>query len=277
MSSYRHASHAGNPADVLKHLVLAEILYHLRAQGQPFTYIDTHAGAGIYRLDTPPASNRREYETGIARLIDTGEPELQTYLKIIRHFNADGCLRRYPGSPKIAAYLMAPGDEGWLFELDPGEFATLRKGFPHTTSFHLKREDGYPGLIRLLPPASKRGCILIDPPYEAAQEYEQAVACLVEAHRCFAAGTYIIWYPVIERSAIEWMENRLHDIGPGPIQRFELQHAEPHPGRPWASGLFVINPPASLFPRMQGLLPVLAERLGERGVFGFRCEELTPA
>lgn len=274
MSNYRHAFHAGNPADVLKHVALVEILGYLCEKEKPFAYIDTHAGAGIYRLGTPSAGRSREFESGIGRLLGAGEPELQPYLAIIRHFNADGRLRRYPGSPKIAAQSLREQDQGWLFETDPDEFPDLRQAFQGNPLFHLAQEDGFDGLFRLLPPISRRACTLIDPPYEANQDYARVVEQLITAHKRFATGTYILWYPVVERWRIERMERSLIKSGLRRIQRFELQHAISHNTGMWASGLFVINPPWMLMRRMQRVLPILAERLGEDGTFGFRCEEL---
>ncbi len=274
MLSYRHAFHAGNPADVLKHLVLVEILSYLGEKEKPFAYIDTHAGAGLYRLDSHQAVKNREFEQGIGRLLDAGEPELQPYLEIIRHFNPDGVLRRYPGSPKIAARLMREQDQGWLFELHPSEFPALKEAFRSNRRFRLAQEDGFDGLISLLPPASRRGCILIDPSYEVKQDYARVVERLIKAYRRFATGIYAIWYPVVERDRIEQMERGLKKSGIRRIQRFELEHASPHRGGMWASGLFVINPPWTLLGRMQSLLPILAQRLGEEEHFGFHCEEL---
>lgn len=274
MLSYRHTFHAGNPADVLKHLVLVEILRYLGEKEKPFVYIDTHAGAGIYRLDTPQMMKNREFDSGIGRLLDAGEPELQHYLEIIRHFNADGRMRRYPGSPKIAAQLLRKQDRGWLFELHPSDFQTLREAFEGNRQFHLAQKDGFEGLIRLLPPVSRRGCILIDPSYEVKQDHALAVAQLIRAYKRFATGIYALWYPVVERGRIEQMERGLIKSGLRRIQRFELQHATAHSNGMWASGLFVINPPWALMRHMQGVLPILAERLGDEAVFGFHCEEL---
>jgi len=274
MLSYRHAFHAGNPADVLKHLVLVEILLYLGEKEKPFVYVDTHAGAGLYRLDTPQAARNREFEQGIGRLLGAGEPELQPYLEIIRNFNPDGVLRRYPGSPKIAARLLREQDLGWLFELHPNEFPALKEAFRHNRQFRLMQEDGFDGLIALLPPATRRGCILIDPSYEVKQDYARVVEQLVRAYKRFATGIYAIWYPVVERGRIEQMERGLKKSGIRRIQRFELAHAGPRQGGMRASGLFVINPPWTLMGRMQSVLPILAQRLGDEEHHDFRCEEL---
>jgi 23S rRNA (adenine2030-N6)-methyltransferase len=274
MLSYRHAFHAGNPADVLKHLVLVEVLGYMGEKDKPYVYIDTHAGAGLYRLDTPQAIRNREFENGIGRLLDAGEPELQPYLEIIRHYNPDGVLHRYPGSPKIAAQLLRRQDQACLFELHPNEFPTLKQSFQNNRQFQLFQEDGFDGLIRLLPPQFRRGCILIDPSYEVKQDYVRAIEQLLRAVKRFATGVYLLWYPVVERSRIDSMQRALIKSGVRRLYCFELQHAISHSEGMWASGLFAINPPWMLMERMQTMLPILAERLGETGSFGFRCEEL---
>ncbi|MET0065751.1 MAG: 23S rRNA (adenine(2030)-N(6))-methyltransferase RlmJ [Candidatus Thiodiazotropha sp.] len=274
MLSYRHAYHAGNPADVVKHLVLVEVLGYMREKDKPFVYIDTHAGSGLYRLDTPQATHNREFEKGIGCLLGAGEPELQPYLEIVRHFNPDGILHRYPGSPKIAAQLLRSQDQAWLFELHPNEFPALKESFRNNRQFHLAQEDGFDGLMRLLPPPSRRGCVLIDPSYEVKQDYQRAIEQLLRAVKRFATGVYLLWYPVVERGRVDQMQRTLVKSGVRRLHCFELQHAVSHSQGMWASGLFVINPPWMLMQRMQTILPILAERLGESGAFGFRCEEL---
>ena len=129
MLSYRHAFHAGNYADVLKHIVLTEVLSYLREKEKPFDYIDTHAGAGIYSLSSGQARKQMEHEQGVARLFGGSQVDLQPYLDLLRRFNPDGHLRNYPGSPKIAESLMRPQDRGWLFELHPNDYPPLKQAF----------------------------------------------------------------------------------------------------------------------------------------------------
>ncbi|MEJ2592818.1 MAG: 23S rRNA (adenine(2030)-N(6))-methyltransferase RlmJ, partial [Candidatus Thiodiazotropha sp.] len=169
MLSYRHGYHAGNFADVLKHLVLVEVLRYLGEKEKPFEYIDTHAGAGAYSLASQQADKLREYAQGIGRLYATTHKDLQPYLELIRRFNQGGELRRYPGSPKIAEALLRPQDRGWLFELHPTDFPLLESAFRDNGRFRVAQEDGFEGLIRQLPPTARRGCILIDPAYEVKE------------------------------------------------------------------------------------------------------------
>jgi 23S rRNA (adenine2030-N6)-methyltransferase len=275
MLSYRHAYHAGNYADVLKHIVLVEVLSYLGEKEKPFDYIDTHAGAGIYSLTSEQARQQMEHEQGVARLFGDAPAELQPYLEVLRRFNPDGRLRHYPGSPKIAESLMRPQDRGWLFELHPNDFPSLKQAFQGNRQIRVAQEDGFEGLIRLLPPASHRGCILIDPAYEVKGDYERVVTTLTKAHRRFANGIYCLWYPLVERERIERMQRGLVKSGMRRIHRFELGRPfRPNAGGMQATGLFVINPPWTLPAKMQRLLPMLAERLADGEEYQFRCEEL---
>lgn len=275
MLSYRHGFHAGNFADVLKHVVLVEVLRYLGEKEKPFEYIDTHAGAGAYRLDSEQAEKLREYEQGIGLLYHKTRAELQPYLELIRRFNDDGDLRRYPGSPKIAEALLRPQDRGWLFELHPGDHPQLEAAFRDNKRFRVAREDGFEALLRMLPPTARRGCILLDPAYEVKEDYEQAVRTLVRAHKRFANGIYCLWYPVVDRRRNERMERSLIGSGIRDIQCFELSREdEETTGGMQATGMVVINPPWTLMARMQILLPLLCRKLEGPHHYGFRCETL---
>lgn len=275
MLSYRHAFHAGNYADVLKHIVLIEILEYLRTKDKPFDYIDTHAGAGVYRLTSQLAQKNREYENGIGRLTPTDWPELKTYLDIIASFNPERSLQIYPGSPKIVEAFLRAQDRAWLFELHPTDYESLHKVFAKQRNVRLSPNDGYAGLISLLPPKSKRALVLIDPSYEIKQDYQQVVDVLSKAHRRFATGIYAIWYPVVERRRINALEQALLASGIQRIQLFELgQQSLSQTSRMHAAGMIVVNPPWPLFTKMQTLLPKLAEAMAIVGKPHYRCEEL---
>ena len=275
MLSYRHAFHAGNYADVLKHIVLVEILAYLCSKAKPFDYIDTHAGAGIYRLNSQQAQKNREYENGIGRLKPDDWPELNTYFDIIAGFNPDRSLKNYPGSPKIAEALLRSRDRAWLYEMHPGDYESLLKAFAKQPKVNIAPSDGFAGLISLLPPKSKRALILIDPSYEIKQDYAHVVEVLRKAHRRFATGIYAIWYPVVERRRINAMESALVNSGIRRIQLFELgQQGLSQTSRMHAAGMIVVNPPWPLFAKMQTLLPKLAEALAIVGKPHYRCEVL---
>lgn len=274
MLSYRHSFHAGNYADVLKHIVLVEVLRYLGEKEKPFEYIDTHAGAGIYSLASDQSKKTREYEQGIGLLYTDTRQLLKPYLNVIRQFNAGGRLQFYPGSPKIAESLLRAQDRGWLFELHPSDSVPLQQAFAGNRRFRVAQEDGFKGLLSLLPPATRRACILIDPPYEVKQDYDQVVATVINAHQRFATGIYCIWYPVVERERIKRMEKKLVASGIRRIQRFELGHLSTEEGRGMhATGMIVINPPWTLFAKMEALLPLLVETLGTGQPYQFLCEQ----
>ncbi len=275
MLSYRHSFHAGNYADVLKHIVQVEILSHLVIKDKPFTYIDTHSGAGLYSLSSEQATKTAEFSEGIGKLNKSDWPELESYFKIINSLNADGELAVYPGSPRIAQHFMRKKDRAWLFELHPADFKMLEQSFGKDKRFIVKAEDGYEQLIALLPPMSKRGFVLIDPSYEIKSEYDRVVETLIKAHRRFTTGTYALWYPVVDRSRINRLEKKLIESGIKRIQLFELGQQKDTIERGMTSaGMIVINPPWTLFGKMKELLPRLATVLGRDDVPIFRCEEL---
>jgi 23S rRNA (adenine2030-N6)-methyltransferase len=273
--SYRHAFHAGNYADVLKHIVLVEILEYLCKKDKPFDYIDTHAGAGVYRLTSQLAQKNKEFENGIGRLKQADWPELKTYFDIIARFNPDQTLQNYPGSPKIVEAFLRPRDRAWLYEMHSTDYDSLHRAFAKQPKVHISPTDGYDGLISLLPPQSKRALTLIDPSYEIKQDYQQVVDVLIKAHRRFATGIYAIWYPVIERRRINTLEQALLKSGIPRIQLFELgQQSLSQTSRMHAAGMVVVNPPWPLFAKMQTLLPKLAKVMTIVGKPHYRCVEL---
>jgi len=275
MLSYRHAFHAGNFADVLKHVVLVEILLALRRKDKPFVYIDTHAGAGRYDLKSADAQKLEEFAGGIGRLVPAQWPELADYFDAISALNPPGVLQYYPGSPLIALHLMRAQDKAWLYELHPRDFERLNKNSDGGRRVHILNEDGFGGLLSLLPPASRRGLVLIDPPYEVKSDYERVFTTVEKAHRKFATGIYAIWYPVVERQHIVQLEKRLLRSGIRDIQRFELGLSPDTDERGMtASGMIVINPPWGLYDRMSALLPRLRDTLGKQGSAFCKAEVL---
>lgn len=275
MLSYRHSFHAGNFADLLKHIVQVEILEHLIQKDKPFEYIDTHSGAGIYNLKSANAQKLQEYSNGIAKIQRKEFPELARYLKVVRSYNQSDTLLFYPGSPAITQYFLRPQDRAWLFELHPKEYELLSKNIAGNKNVRVQRKDGFDGLNSLLPPTAKRGLILIDPSYEVKSDYDVLVKNLVSAHRKFSHGTYAIWYPVIDRKVIDRMERSIVRSGIKNIQRFELGVSADSDERGMtASGMIVINPPWKLFDKMSALLPKLAQKLSEDGSKHFKCDVL---
>ena len=276
MLSYRHAFHAGSFADVLKHLVLVHCLDYLTRKDKPLVYIDTHAGAGGYGLGSSQARLHREFDQGIGGLWNRQDlPEVVArYVRLVKGYNKSDKLHAYPGSPWFARQLLRPQDRLELFELHPADFELLSRNFHKARRVWLHHEDGFKGAIGLLPPVERRGLLLMDPAYEVKGDYQQAVTTLGKAHRRFQTGTYLLWYPVVERHRIDGMERGLKSSGIRDIQQFELGiRAEDRPGM-GSSGLFVVNPPWTLFETMQGILTWLAERLGEDGQGHYRAEVL---
>ena len=276
MLSYRHVFHAGNFADVLKHLVLVQCLDYLARKDKPLVYIDTHAGAGGYSLTSSQARMHREFDQGIGRLWDCLEPPeaLVRYVELVKAFNKSAKLHAYPGSPWFARQLLRPQDRLELFELHPADFERLGRNLPRTRRLRLHHEDGFHGCIGLLPPAERRGLLLMDPAYEVKGDYRQVITTLEKAHRRFQSGTYLIWYPVVERPRIDGMVRALKQSGIRDVQQFELGiRPADRPGM-GTCGLMVVNPPWTLFAGMQRVLPWLAEQLGEEGKGYYRAAVL---
>lgn len=280
MLSYRHSFHAGNFADVLKHLVVAEILSHLVKKDKPIVYIDTHAGAGLFNLQSDDAEKLGEYRDGIAKVINKGYPEMASYLDLVKGMNKPGLLTRYPGSPLVAGHFLRRQDRGWLYELHPQDSVTLSKNIAGSNlaarkNIVVQREDGLKGFLSLLPPVSRRGLVLIDPSYEVKTEYDQVVVALEKAHKKFSTGVYALWYPVVERERIERLERRLLATGIKNIQQFELGVRPDADGQGMtSSGMIVINPPWGLLDAMKSVLPKLAKALAQEGQPVFRCQVL---
>ena len=287
MLSYRHAFHAGNPADVLKHLVWIQILDYYSQKDKPFMVLDTHAGAGIYRLDGDQADISGEAREGIFKLAAAGlaapAPALADYLEVVTSFNREGQWRVYPGSPFIVQRLLREEarDKLKLFEMHPtdsmalaGHVAQLKAG----RQVSVARQDGFESLKALLPPPQRRALVLIDPSYEIKSDYTKVSACIQDSLKRFATGTYAVWYPLIPRPEAHELPRRLKtlanqagkpwlhatlSIG----QRDEAPSAQlpgdaPHRPGLTASGVFVINPPHTLKPALATALPQLLEVLG---------------
>ncbi len=276
MLSYRHAFHAGNHADVLKHAVLVQVLEYLKQKDKPFLFVDTHAGAGQYDLASPWAQKNREFDAGIGRLLAC-QPlpaELQAYVGLIKALNPNRRLQHYPGSPWLAAELLRPRDKARLFELHPAEFEALGSLFHGDRRVKVEQQDGFQALPGLLPPAQRRALVLIDPPYEVKQDYLTVVRALQAAWQRFPTGLYLLWYPVVQRTSIDRLERELTASGVRDVLLAELAVAPAGRGGMHASGLIIINPPWTLASQLQGLLAFLATTLGRQGQGSYRLETL---
>ncbi len=270
MLSYRHAFHAGNFADVLKHSVLTLVLDYMTRKEKGFTYIDSHSGAGMYQLSDNYAQKTGEYKHGIAKIINENNlPEsLVHYIDLIKDINNHQALSLYPGSPAIAKILLRRQDSAHLFELHPSDFKRLSEYSQHWKKAFIKQGDGYQGLLGLLPPPSRRGVVLIDPPYELKDDYIKAVATIIEGYQKFATGTYLLWYPVVKRQLVEQMITRFTHSKVKNLLQIELcLQADTEEYGMTGTGLFVVNPPWQLATQMADVLPYLKEKLGTQTSF----------
>lgn len=277
MLSYRHSFHAGNFADVLKHLVLVRILRYQVQKPKPLLYLDTHAGAGGYTLTSVHAGKTREFENGIGRLWTSHDLPgvIADYVDLVRRFNADEALHHYPGSPWFAQQLLRATDRMVLHERHPADLELLRERFHADRRIRCQGEDGFQGCIARLPPPERRGLILIDPPYEMKEDYQRVVDTLVGAHARFSTGCYALWYPVVERQRIARMERALVATGIRRIRLLELGVRTDRIGHGMtASGMVIINPPFSLAAEMTPALEYLADTLGEGRQGHWRSVEL---
>ncbi|AYH03543.1 23S rRNA (adenine(2030)-N(6))-methyltransferase RlmJ [Pectobacterium parmentieri] len=279
MLSYRHSFHAGNHADVLKHTVQSLIITALKEKEKPFLYLDTHAGAGRYQLSGPHAERTGEYLDGIAKiwLRDDIPAELEPYMQAVHTYNHNGQLRYYPGSPLIARQLLREYDKLHLTELHPSDFPLLRNEFQKDVRTKVSRDDGYQQLKSQLPPLSRRGFVLIDPPYELKTDYQAVVKGIKEGHKRFGTGVFALWYPVVLRQHIKRMLKELEATGIRNILQIELA-VLPDSDRygMTASGMIVINPPWKLAAQMKSVLPWLHSVLVPEGTGHTLVEQIVP-
>ncbi|GAA5648106.1 23S rRNA (adenine(2030)-N(6))-methyltransferase RlmJ [Vibrio proteolyticus] len=264
MLSYRHSFHAGNHADVVKHIVQSLILNALKQKEKPFVYHDTHSGVGRYDLTHEWAEKTGEYKQGIARVWQQQDipQEIQSYLDAIRQLNNGDTLRYYPGSPRVARAHLRTHDRMVLTELHPSDYPLLEQEFHRDRQVSIYKEDGFSRLKASLPPKERRGLVLIDPPYELAREYRDVVQAIYHSYKRWATGIYAIWYPVVNRCDIEDMIEGLQGLGIRKILQIELGVApDTNEHGMTASGMIVINPPWKLESQMNEILPFLKEAI----------------
>jgi 23S rRNA (adenine2030-N6)-methyltransferase len=268
MFSYRHGFRAGNHTDVLKHVVLVQMLAYMTAKDKPFWVIDTHAGAGSYSLTSTFARKTAEFRSGIGRLWERNDLPiaLADYLRQVRAVNPDGALRTYPGSPQIALQMMRPGDRLRLFELHTTESQVLQVHFRGAgRRVAVQAADGFAGLKALLPPPSRRGLVLIDPSYEDKADYRKVVDTMSDALQRFSTGTYAVWYPLIQRKEAQTLPGQLQRLADGDwldVWLKVMAPAEDGLGL-HGSGLFVFNPPWKLEAALRAAMPTLVKLLGQ--------------
>ncbi|MCX7067465.1 MAG: 23S rRNA (adenine(2030)-N(6))-methyltransferase RlmJ [Methylococcales bacterium] len=277
MLSYRHSFHAGNFADVLKHIVLIQILEYFGKKDQAFCYIDTHAGAGDYLLNSGYALKNSEFAGGIGKLWQRSDlPDaVVSYMQLIKQANSNDKMTRYLGSPLIAQQLLRSQDRLFLYELHSTEVELLSTAIGRDKRVKIFHADGLKNSLGLLPPPERRGLVLIDPSYELKTDYVDVANALRAMHKRFATGTYALWYPVVDRSRNKALEKAIKASGIKNVQLFELGlAADTKEHGMTASGLIVVNPPWTLTTQMQHILPWLVDVLGNHGASFYRIETL---
>ena len=279
MLAYRHAFHAGNHADVLKHTVLALVLRYMNLKDKGWRYVDTHAGAGGYSLEGEYANKRGEFEQGIARLLDhnglhqplpAGLPApLADLVALVRQFNDGKAIRQYPGSPAIAQALMRPQDQLRLSEMHPTDHKILASYLGDVPGVEVKMTDGFAALKGHLPPITRRGVVLIDPSYEIKTDYTRTLAALRESLERFPEGTVIVWLPQVALVEATQLPQRLKAAADSGAKkgwlnaRLTVAQADARGFGMMGSSVFVANPPHTLFADLQPVLPFLAQALAQ--------------
>ena len=279
MLAYRHAFHAGNHADVLKHTTLTCLLRYMNQKDKPYRLVDTHAGAGGYSLEGRFAQKKGEFEQGILRLWDRADlPEaVADYVARVRDFNPDGRLEQYPGSPAFARMLLRAQDQLRLFELHPTDHRILASYLEGVKGAEVYDTDGFDGLKGQVPPSSRRGVVLMDPSYEGRGDYGRVIASLREALLRFAEGVYVVWYPQVNKLEAAQLPRRLEALAPKGWLHARLTVQEPDSqGFGLAgSGMFIINPPFTLHDQLLAVLPYLTEVLGQYDGANYLLEQRT--
>ncbi len=276
MLSYRHAFHAGNFADVLKHFVLFQLLQYLNQKDKPYWVIDTHAGAGLYALHEGFAAKNAEYRDGISRLWQRQDlpAPLVEFVALLQALNPDNNLSFYPGSPWIASHLLRTEDRLRLFEMHPTDFDIVQETFAKEKQVKVEKSDGFAALKALLPPPPRRGLVLIDPPYEEKQDYQRVPAALQEALKRFETGTYAVWYPLLPRPEPEKMVEKMKHL---PVKSWlNVSQSISAPSADgfgmFGAGMFVLNPPWTLHATLQSVMPWLNETLAQDATASFVLE-----
>ena len=262
MLSYQHGFHAGNFADLHKHLTLALLLESLNRKAKPWSYLETHSGRGRYDLRDAQAAKTGEYLEGIAKLWDQHfDSALGRYLDLVRSLNATS-LETYPGSPLIAASMAREQDQIHLMELHPQEVVELRRNFRSFEQVGVHHRDGFEGVLSLLPPKPNRGLVLVDPAYEVKSEYNQVASFISKSLKVWANGCYAIWYPVLgaarHEEMISLIVDRCPDVG---LLRSEMHVDLPAERGMFGSGMLLINPPWQVDQELKSLVPQLLAQL----------------
>jgi len=264
MLSYQHSYHAGNHADVLKHIILGDLIAAMQHKESPMFMLDAFAGRGIYDLSDHEAQKNREFDTGIGALWPISElstPEgIQRWKHLIEHENSDGGFTRLPGSTAMLASMLRPQDRLASCDLHPQEFDALRQGFHNRKNFAFHKRDAYEAMRALLPPKEKRGLVFLDPSFEDKSEYKRIADAVIQVYPHFRAGVYVIWYPLLPAKQEHELFHTLKDSSIRKVLRIEMQGNFPHM-QMQGSGMLIVNPPWNAEATMKASLAWIHQHL----------------
>jgi 23S rRNA (adenine2030-N6)-methyltransferase len=278
--NYRHAFHAGNFADVFKHIVIARILTYLRDKVAPFRVIDTHAGEGLYDLAGEEANRTGEWRDGIGRLANAGLPAgaaelIAPYLAALRACNQTAELRHYPGSPLLVRHLLRPQDRLIACELEPHAAVALARHLRGPAQVKVMRIDGWIALNAYVPARERRGLVIVDPPYEQLDDFARLADGIASAYRKWPTGIYLMWYPVKDHGGPDRLARMLRHAGVEKCLQVEFAVARALPdGELNACGVIVVNPPWKLAADLEIVAPVLVDLLGREPGRGYAIDRL---
>lgn len=280
MLSYQHAYHAGNYADVIKHLTLAHTLSYLVQKDKPMFYFESHAGRGRYDLASSESSKTAEWKDGIGRLWDKKAKlpaVFSPYIHAIETLNEKGKLRSYPGSPMLASSFLRPIDRAYLCELHPQEFAHLSHALHSHKRFHLATEEGIARMISMLPPPERRGLVVIDPSYEVKSEYQDIPRALKTAYERFSTGVFCLWYPIISPHHHTQLLRGLAQLNPVKAVSFEFYPGPLDTTQMNGCGMLILNPPFTLFKALKQAADFLCGEIYGKGAHYVLREEIIQA
>ncbi|KTD67649.1 protein involved in catabolism of external DNA [Legionella santicrucis] len=270
MLSYQHGYHAGNFADVIKHLTLTRLLCYLTLKDKPLFYLETHSGKGLYDLKNKQAEKTKEYQQGIQLLWSNEQslnPLFQDYLNIVSQLNPTNTLRYYPGSPYLAINMLRRQDRMYFCELHPREFEVLTQLPRFNKKVHFSKSNGLAALKALLPPPEKRGLIFIDPSFEIKEEYKEIPIALKQACSRFSTGVYCLWYPLVDKKLTDRLNRGMKDINIKNTLHIEFNLTATPINGMYGCGFWIINPPFTLAEEMKSVLTALKNSLNPESFF----------
>ena len=276
--NYRHAFHAGNFADVFKHALLAVLLQYLKTKDKPFFVLDSHAGLGLYDLSDERSLRTGEWRDGIARVLTRSDAPapLAPYLAAVRDVNEGEGLRWYPGSPRLIRNLLRDQDRLAAVEMHPEDSRLLADEFAGDPAVRIHTMDGYSALKSLLPPPERRGLVLVDPPFEKTDEFAQLARGLKEAHRRWATGIFMLWYPIKNRDSVATFHAEVAALAIPRTMAVELRLEAEQPSRLIGCGIVLVNPPWTFEAEAASILDYLVKVLGRSAGASHRIEWLVP-